>query len=179
MRSLLAGLTFALLCVGAARADMAAFRAGPLITDFGPVADVQVTAPIPDATEFRIAFDLAKGATPGAINRGLESGARFLNMHASAGVDPARMKLAFVIHGPAVRDVTRDAAYRAAQGADNANAELVAALQAHGVEIYVCGQSAASRGVTSEDLLPGVAMSLSAMTAHALLQQDGYTLNPF
>jgi len=27
--------------------------------------------------------------------------------------------------------------------------------------------------------LPGVTMALSAMTAHALLQQDGYTLNPF
>jgi len=29
------------------------------------------------------------------------------------------------------------------------------------------------------DLLPNVEMALSAMTAHALLQQDGYTLNPF
>jgi len=28
-------------------------------------------------------------------------------------------------------------------------------------------------------LAPGVEMTLSAMTAHALLQQDGYTMNPF
>jgi len=28
-------------------------------------------------------------------------------------------------------------------------------------------------------LLPGVEMALSAMTAHAILQQEGYTLNPF
>ncbi|HBH44411.1 MAG TPA: hypothetical protein DDY28_08390, partial [Hyphomonas atlantica] len=43
----------------------------------------------------------------------------------------------------------------------------------------LCGQTAAYRDVTKADLLPGVEMSLSAMTAHAQLQQDGYTLNPF
>jgi intracellular sulfur oxidation DsrE/DsrF family protein len=43
----------------------------------------------------------------------------------------------------------------------------------------VCGQSAAFNDVTNEDLLPGVHMALSAMTAHAQLQQEGYTLNPF
>ena len=33
--------------------------------------------------------------------------------------------------------------------------------------------------VAAEDLPDGVELMLSAMTAHALLQQDGYTLNPF
>ena len=50
---------------------------------------------------------------------------------------------------------------------------------------FVAGVAEMSRGkftfydITGGDLLPGVEMSLSAMTAHALLQQDGYTLNPF
>ena len=43
----------------------------------------------------------------------------------------------------------------------------------------MCGQSAAGQGVKKTDLLPGVELALSAMTAHALLQQQGYTLNPF
>jgi intracellular sulfur oxidation DsrE/DsrF family protein len=47
------------------------------------------------------------------------------------------------------------------------------------VQLLVCGQSAAYCDVKSDDLLPGVEMALSAMTAHALLQQQGYTLNPF
>jgi intracellular sulfur oxidation DsrE/DsrF family protein len=47
------------------------------------------------------------------------------------------------------------------------------------VRIIVCGQKAAYYNVTSDDLLPGVKMALPAMTAHALLQQQGYTLNPF
>ena len=79
--------------------------------------------------------------------------------------------LAIVVHGTAVHDVTRDSA--------GANADLVAALVEHGVEIFVCGQSAVWYDIAAGDLLPGVSMSLSAMTAHARLQSDGYTLNPF
>tara|TARA_Y100000588_G_scaffold170524_1_gene184375 strand:+ start:507 stop:614 length:108 start_codon:yes stop_codon:yes gene_type:complete len=33
--------------------------------------------------------------------------------------------------------------------------------------------------VKQQQLIPGVQMALSAMTAHAQLQQQGYTLNPF
>ena len=46
-------------------------------------------------------------------------------------------------------------------------------------ENFVCGQSAAYYGVATDDLLPGVEMALSAMTAHALLQQQDYSINPF
>jgi hypothetical protein len=35
------------------------------------------------------------------------------------------------------------------------------------------------RDIAPEDLLPGVTIGLSAMSTHALLQQQGYTLNPF
>ncbi|VVS99449.1 hypothetical protein ERY430_40383 [Erythrobacter sp. EC-HK427] len=36
-----------------------------------------------------------------------------------------------------------------------------------------------AQGVEHDDLIEGVEMALSAMTAHALLQQQGYTINPF
>ena len=62
---------------------------------------------------------------------------------------------------------------------DNANAAIVAALLDNGVRVILCGQSAAAMGIAKSDLLPGVEMALSAMTAHALLQQQGYALNPF
>ena len=64
-------------------------------------------------------------------------------------------------------------------GRANASAAAIAQLQDHGVEFYLCGQSAAAQGISNADLLPGVKMSLSAMTAHALLQQQGFTINPF
>ena len=40
-------------------------------------------------------------------------------------------------------------------------------------------QSAAWANVEKADLLPGVKMALSAMDAHAILQHQGYSLNPF
>ena len=61
----------------------------------------------------------------------------------------------------------------------SASAGLIAALTGQGVRIIVCGQSAVYYEVATDDLLPGVEMALSAMTAHAVLQQQGYTLNPF
>ena len=62
---------------------------------------------------------------------------------------------------------------------ENGSAAMVRAMLDHGVRFIVCGQSAAGIGVANEDLVPGVEMALSAMTAHALLQQRGYTVNPF
>ena len=48
-----------------------------------------------------------------------------------------------------------------------------------GVDVIVCGQSAAAHGVEKNALIDGVKMDLSAMTAHARLAQKGYSVNPF
>ena len=150
--------------------DAAEFATGPVFDSYGPVADVEMTYPIPAGATFRHSFDVAERADDGEPNATLVSAARFLNMHARAGVDPGRIELAVVVHGSAVHDVS---------GPDSASAELVQLLIEQGVTIVVCGQSAAYRNVDADDLLPGVKLALSAMTAHALLQQKGYTLNPF
>ena len=100
-------------------------------------------------------------------------------MHVNAGVKPENIRLAIVVHGGASTDLTNQAFFAARrEGRENASAAAIAQLQDHGVEFHLCGQSAAAHGITSADLLPGVKMSLSAMTAHALLQQQGFTLNP-
>ncbi len=165
----LAGL--ALTLPGASFAGPEDFSTGPLIEGYGPAAGVDVTMPLPRDTVFRIAFDAAKGAGEDALNTTLTSAARFMNMQVAHGVPANNLHLAVVIHGGAVADVTTASA--------GPNTGLVAALQEHGVRLVVCGQSAAYRGLKNGDLLPGVEMALSAMTAHALLQQEGYTLNPF
>jgi intracellular sulfur oxidation DsrE/DsrF family protein len=165
---LLLPLILSLPC--AAHADFSSFATGPAIKDYGPVADVDVTFPIPEGTVFRHSFDVGERADDGDANRTLVSAARFINMHARAGVDPKNIRLAIVVHGTAVHDVSEERA---------PSAGLVAALVAQGVRIIVCGQSAVYYDVATDDLLPGVEMALSAMTAHALLQKHGYTLNPF
>ena len=158
------------------------FVAGKTIPEYGKIAAVNVDQPVYSYSKFKIAFDTAKGADAGALNRTLTSAARFINMHTEAGIKPKNIKLAIVVHGGAVKDVTNDAFYTQGQEGEplnNANAVLVKTLIDNGVEFFVCGQSAVYYGVSNEDLLPGVKMSLSAMTAHALLQQKKYTLNPF
>ena len=151
-------------------ADLSSFTTGPVIEEYGPVADIGITLPVPENAVFRHSFDLAERAGDGELNSTLVAAARFINMHARAGVDADSINVAVVVHGTAVHDVSKKA---------TGNAGLVAALIDHGVRIIVCGQSAAYYDVTTDDLLAGVEMALSAMTAHALLQQQDYSLNPF
>ena len=164
-----AGL-IALVAGGVAFAAQDGFTAGPVIEGYGNTAPAETLPQLDPALTFKVAFDTAKSGE-GELNRTINSAARFLNMQAKAGVAPENIQLAVVFHGKATSDV--------AVSEDNPNAELVALLQEKGVRFMVCGQSAAYYGVAEEDLLPGVEMAVSAMTAHALLQQDGYTLNPF
>ncbi|MDJ1140633.1 DsrE family protein [Marinicella marina] len=159
------------------------FKPGPVIKDHGMIAAVPGMVEVASDSVFKISFDLAQKAQWGGINRGLDTAARFINMHVANGIDENNIKLALVIHGGAVKDMVKNNTYRQLNDnekqASNSNAGLIKTLQEHGVKLTVCGQSAVYYGIKAEDLLPGVTLSLSAMTAHALLQSEGYTLNPF
>jgi intracellular sulfur oxidation DsrE/DsrF family protein len=106
-------------------------------------------------------------------------------MHVTHGIQAKNIQLALVVHGKAGFDLLKDKVYQKYQQAlavdvkGNPNTPLIDELIKNNVKIYLCGQSAAYVGIKNEDLHSGVKMSLSAMTAHALLQQEGYTLNPF
>ncbi|QYJ76925.1 DsrE family protein [Shewanella sp. FJAT-52076] len=156
------------------------FRSGPVIQGYGEVANrVKQTYPIPKDQHFKVVFDLAAQSEEGKINRTIDSLARFINMHAAAGVDPNNIQLALVVHGKAVFDVLSDDAHFKKLARGNAQAKLLKALMDNGVRVMVCGQTAAYLGVDNNMLLPGVEMSLSAMSAHAILAQQGYSQNPF
>lgn len=163
-------LAFAPAPLMAQTASMDGFSTGPVFEDFGPHAPVE-GADVSPLSRFDIAFDVATPADEGKRNRGFESAARFINMHAAAGVNPDWINIAVVVHGRAVNDLV------AGKGGDNE--AMVLAMLAHGVRFIVCGQSAAAYGVSKGEFIEGVELDLSAMTAHALLQQDGYTVNPF
>ncbi len=156
------------------------FSLGPYITGFGPAAKVPGAEPLAEDVSFRVRWDTANSGGQSGTNTTLTSAARFLNMHGQAGVPLGRMQLAVVVHGSAVDDILTDRAYAARHaGATNPNADLISALNEAGVRFILCGQSAAARGVDAADVLDGVEIALSAMTAHAVLAQEGYSLNPF
>ena len=177
---LIGGLAAVLLLACGASADDEAFTTGPIFKGFGQHAKIDGATPVPEGTVFKISFDVAEAAKSGEINRRFNSLARFINMHAATGVPMKNINVALVVHGGASNDLMTDAAYEAKfDGAKNGNADLLKALMDKGVPVILCGQSAAYHKISQDDLLPGVEIALSAMTAHALLQQDGYTLNPF
>jgi len=156
-----------------------AFVEGPLITEFGKIAKVDSDMPITDGTALQVSFDVANQATEGELNRQIESAARLLNMHVQAGADPANLKLAIVVHGGASKDLLATQYYERRFGLPSKNAALLSQLMKHNVSIFLCGQSAAYHDIAKAQLVPSVKMALSAMSAHAVLQQQGYTLNPF
>lgn len=156
-------------------------RTGPVIAGFGPVYEVE-GPDFPTDTEavYRIVFEVAEGAaSPEMLNARIETLARFLNMHAQAGVPRENMKLALVLHGTAGKDALDQEGYRRRFGVDNPNRPLLAALADFGVRVILCGQTQMHRGLERDELAPFVDVALSAMTALVSLTSEGYSLIAF
>jgi intracellular sulfur oxidation DsrE/DsrF family protein len=154
--------------------------AGPMIHSAGAVFAVSPDLPTPVDRDYRLAFEISTpSASPDALNPSINTVARFLNMHAQAGVPQDRLHGAIVAHGGGAFEMMDDPAYRAKFGVDNPNGALIRELIAAGQPVLLCGQSAASRGITPDQLIPGVKVALSAMTAFLLLQDEGYRVNPW
>jgi intracellular sulfur oxidation DsrE/DsrF family protein len=149
---------------------------GPVIEIYGPVYSVPDGSFNLDPTQaYRVVMDIADGPDdPAALNRSIETAARFLNMHARNGIKPENLQLALVLHGSGIHAALNNEVYSEKFLVDNTNKPLITALKKAGVNIYVCGQSAAYNGYTAEQLLPEIEMAVSAMTVHVRLQQDGY-----
>jgi intracellular sulfur oxidation DsrE/DsrF family protein len=131
----------------------------------------------PTDRPYRLLFDVSTSPdAPDALSTQLNTVARFLNMHARAGVPPEQMELAVVLHGTAGKYALGRAAYRARYDTEHPNGALIEALHEAGVDIYLCGQTAMHRGVPPRDVAPAVDVALSAMTVIASLGAEGYTM---
>jgi len=161
---------------GQARAEpLSTPRDGPVIHGFGAAYDVPLTdLETPLDMDYRVVFEVGQSSEPGTVNPYLDTVARFLNMQARAGVPLEKMHLAVVIHGEAAKDALMNGPFRERYGVDNANLELLRQLSDAGVELYMCGQSAQSRGLPHDQLFEPVKMALSAMTALSVLHARGY-----
>ena len=165
---------FLLGLAGITNAGSDDFHAGALIPAYGKIAPVPDAKPLPADTTFKLAIDVVEGGETGEVNGRFVTAAAFLNLQNANDIPPENVEIALVVHGPAHRDILVDSAY----GGDNPNKEILAALQKYQVSVYYCGQSAVYRDVQAKDLLPGVEITHSATTTHAILQQQGYSLRP-
>jgi intracellular sulfur oxidation DsrE/DsrF family protein len=169
------GITCALAiaAAGVTAQDTASPQKGPAVRDYGAVFDIK------DADYLKAIFDARDtSASASGINVTFDNAARFLNMHARAGIPRARVKVAIVVRELAAKDVLKDAPYKALYKVDNPNTRLIRELVDAGAAIYLCGQTAAGRGMAKSDVDPHVKLALSAMTVTAALGAQGYTVIP-
>ncbi len=154
---------------------------GPVINGFGEAWDIpEATYRADTSGTFRAVIDVMNSPEDKTqVNPWMETAARFLNMHARAGVPVEQLKVALVVHNKASTDLLDNAHYEARFGVPNPNAALLRELMEAGAEVIFCGQSSRARKVPIENTLAGVKLSLSAMTALIQLQDAGYRLIKF
>ena len=156
-------------------------NSGPIIANYGKVWNITQPDFKTDVTKtYKAVFDImSTPEDPSRLNGNIETAARFLNMHAQSGVPLEQLKVALVIHNKASKDLAHSRAYKLKYGVNNPNEKLLEYLMQAGAKVIFCGQSSASRGFPKEDLVDGVQISLSAMTALIQLQDDNYRLIKF
>lgn len=168
-------LVFVLFICGQAMAGEPSY--GPVIEGYGPTYPINDRdVPLEDGFVYKAVFDAAENRDEKSLNTGLVSVARYLNMHARNGVAIENMSVAVVAHGPALKTLLADTAYRTRFGIENPNADLLKKLVGAGVSFYVCGQSMAFGGFDNDELIEPAKIALSAMTMLTMLQSDGYAL---
>lgn len=168
-------LTVGLFC-GLALAS-SALAQSPAVAGYGkftalPQAHEQPVA----STDYKVVFDISEGAkAPDQVNPGLDRAARLVNMLAAGGVAPSKRHIVTVVHGAATDTMVSDTVYAARHGGQkNPNTPLIAALQAAGVSVRICGQAMTGQKIAQTDLAPGVQLDLAALMTVTNLQFQGY-----
>ncbi len=158
-------------------------HSGEAIKDYGKVYTVSNPDFKTDTTaQFKAVFDVARSfEDPAKPNALIETVARYINMHREAGVPAENIKVALVIHGSAFSDILKNEFYQEKfpEISTNPNAELISQLSDQGVQVILCGQTAAHRNISKAKALPEIKIALSAMTVLVQLQNDGYQLISF
>lgn len=149
---------------------------GPVIENYGPVFVVpEGSFNLQPDQHYKVIMDVGKGPEdPATLNRSIESAARFLNMSARNGIAPEKIRMAVVLHGSGARAALNREAHIRNFNVPNGSRGLIEELGKAGVDIYICGQTAAYYGYSPSDLLPQVTLAVSAMTVHVRLQQEDY-----
>jgi intracellular sulfur oxidation DsrE/DsrF family protein len=150
----------------------------PVIKTHGTVVGMPEAAQQPRQGS-KIVVDVTAGGDPGKLNPAVAKVAKYLNIYAAAGREPADCNIAVVFHGDATLAILNPDAYGAEFATEgNPNTELLMQLHEAGVEMYVCGQSLDSKGKSQDDVLVFVETAVSALTACVNLQSDGYAYIP-
>jgi len=153
---------------------------GPVINSTGFSIKVEnPTFAIPDGHVFKTVWEITQADTASPSQQ-LTTIARYLNVHVRHGIPEARLHTAAVVHGGGWIALLTDEAFGARYGGKaNPSRQLVTELLASGTQLVLCGQTAGARSVKQEELLPGVTIAISAMTAFNIFQVQGFQFQPW
>jgi intracellular sulfur oxidation DsrE/DsrF family protein len=155
---------------------------GPVIQSAGRTFLVEhPTFAVPAGHVFKSVFEInAGGDVSEGVNEQLGTVARFYNLHVRHGIPEKNVQAAAVFHGMGWTALLTDAAFAKRYGGKpNPSRRLTEELLEHGAQLILCGQTAGARGIGREELIPGVQVAISAMTALTVLQSQGYQFNPW
>jgi intracellular sulfur oxidation DsrE/DsrF family protein len=148
-----------------------------------PAPHVGIALDVPGAKElpdpkliYKVVFDLAPAAkTPGEINPGLLTVARFVNTLAKYGVPADHRKFIVVFHRGSTPAILNNDEYKKRNnGIDNPNIKIMEQLKKAGVDFRVCGQSVLFSHIDQKTIQPIVEVDLWAGTTLMNLTARGY-----
>lgn len=147
---------------------------------YSGVLPVKNPTEIPDPNiDYKLLFELTKNNPDSLMkmnNEGLDEVARVLNLHYASGIPLKRLMPVVVVHAAALNALLKNEAYQKKYKMDNPNAQLISDLQKLGAKFIVCGQAMQFFNINTEDLLPGIKLSLTAQTVITSYQLKGYVL---
>lgn len=148
---------------------------------FSGVIPVDNPTEIPDPKmDYKILFELVDATSDSMIkenNPGLDEIARVINLHAASGIPVKKIIPVVVVHAGALFSLMTNEAYQKKYKTDNPNLKILDDMTKLGIKFIACGQAMNFVGVTKEELLPFVKISLTAQTVISGYQLKGYVLH--
>ncbi len=154
----------------------------PLLKEakMGGVVPVANPTEVPDPTlQYKLLFEVSEGnpdSTKNQVDGSLSEVARIINLHLAAGIPVKNIIPVIVGHGRVLNAFRTNASYRAKFKLDNPNLKLLDEFRKIGIKFIACGQAMAFQGITKEELLPDVKISLTAQTVLSSYQLKGFVL---
>jgi len=139
------------------------------------------TIPLQVRENIRAVYQVSDDAVHDGVNRGLFYARKIIGTYRKQGIAPEEVDLHLVYHSSAyVALINVEARKRLGiENPENPNLEILAELIRDGVKVEICEDTMRQKGVTAEDLLPGVSKVVGAFPRLIDLQLQGYAYIKF
>lgn len=170
-----------MICISNCYSQKNKTSTGPVFEEFGYVYSIENADLLLDTDKkYKVIFDVYSDEKKSSqMNALINTVARFMNMHGQQGVKEENMDIVVVLHGAATKNALTEKKFKKLFKTKHPNSELIEALVAKNVKIYVCGQSMKSKDYKASDISENVKISLSALTALVKYESEGYQIINF